>query len=49
MKKKSKQILITLEEYTKRINAIIDKCQSVSDTLIDLLEEAAKYKIKENK
>jgi len=45
MKKKSKQKTITLREYQEKLDAIIDKGQEVSATLIELLEEAAKYKI----
>lgn len=47
MNKKFKQKEITIEEYNKTINAIIKKGKPVSDTLIEMLNEASKYKIEE--
>jgi len=37
---------IYIEEYNKKMDKIIAKGLSVEDTLIELLEEAAKYEIK---
>ena len=49
--KKIKQTEITMEEYSKKINALIEQSKNghVVETLMLLLEEANKYKIKEKK
>ena len=43
MKKK----LISMTEYNSIMSSIIKKGQPVSDTLVEMLEEASKYNIKE--
>ena len=40
-----KQIEVTASEYQKIMDVIISKKKSVSDTLIEMIEEASKYKI----
>jgi hypothetical protein len=47
VKKKRKKI--TFAEYNKKIEKIIALGKPVSDTLIDLLDEAAKYEIRDIK
>ena len=43
MNKKS----ITMAEYQKKMNKIIEKKLSIEDTFILMIEEASKYTIKE--
>lgn len=42
---KKKQIEVTATEYQNIMGSIINKKKSVSDTLIEMIEEASKYKI----
>jgi len=48
-KKRSNKKKITIEAYNKIMDNIIKMGRPVSDTLIDMLEEASKYKITERK
>ena len=45
LKEMGKEVL-TMTEYSARLDKIIELKQSVPDTLMALLEEASKYKIK---
>ena len=36
---------ISIDQYNKRMNRLIKKGKSVSETLIDLLEEASKWEV----
>ena len=49
MKTKMKKRRIKMNDYSKKMNKIIKKGRSVPDTLIAMLEEAAKYDIIEDK
>ena len=44
--KKIKRKVISINTYNKKMDAIIKKKFPVAETLIELLEEASKYKIK---
>ena len=48
MKKKTRK-LISMTEYNKIMDKIIKKKKSVEDTLIEMLDAASKYNIKESK
>ena len=45
-KQTRKRKIVTMDEYNKIMDKIIKKDKPVDETLIDLLEEAAKYNIK---
>ena len=45
-RKVMKRKIVTMDEYNKIMDKIIKKDKPVDETLIDLLEEAAKYDIK---
>jgi len=45
--RKQKQKTISYKEYAKKLEEIIAMGRPVADTLIDLIEEASKYKIKD--
>jgi hypothetical protein len=45
---KRKQKLISMTEYNKIMSDIIDKGHPVSDTLIEMLNEASKYQLPES-
>lgn len=47
--KKIKQKVISTKAYVKKMTEIIAKGHPVADTLIELLEEASKYQLKEKK
>ena len=47
--RKQTRKIVTVEQYNKIMDKIIKKDKPVDETLIDLLEEAAKYNIKESK
>ena len=49
MPKKKVRPVISFKTYLKKMDKIIKKKQPVPDTLIELLEEAAKYDVKETR
>jgi len=45
----TKQSKISIEKYNEIMSSIIKKGKPVSDTLIEMLEEAGKYKLRASK
>ena len=45
----TKKKLITIQQYEKMMEKIIDKKMTVSETLIEMLNKASNYEIKEEK
>lgn len=45
--KKMKQKKISMETYTAKMDKIINKQKPIDETLIEMLNEASRYEIKE--